>query len=367
MAASKLHRPVGIFLAAFMVPWLAGCSDDELHVLRSSGDTGEFTSSADSGSMNGLDGSSASFDSGDEPGFDGGEATDSGSISFDAESPTPITDTGTPVADSGLVLSPQDSGPLEEDAGLPPANPDTGHRLDTGWVDAAEDGGHEVDSGHEIIDAGDHEDAGRPPQPDVCGDGVLSPQEACDDGNLIPTDGCTDRCLRAVCGDGIRREDIGFGLQGFEECDDGNRLAGDGCDANCAPENLPPLECIEIVGRDRPTIFCHSHRGFGTARRTCQLNRWFEGELVSIMSRADNDLISRAVRRNREARAWIGLNDIELEGDFQWLGRDSAYRNWNPGQLDENPANNCVILRIDNNRWSSVPCDGLNPFICEAR
>ena len=104
MAASKLHRPVGILFAAFMVPWLAGCSDDELHVLRSSGDTGEFTSSADSGSMNGLDGSSASFDSGDEPGFDGGEATDSGSISFDAGSPTPITDTGTPVADSGLVL-----------------------------------------------------------------------------------------------------------------------------------------------------------------------------------------------------------------------------------------------------------------------
>ena len=32
----------------------------------------------------------------------------------------------------------------------------------------------------------------------------------------------------AVCGDGVRRTDLGFGQDGYEACDDGNLNAGDG-------------------------------------------------------------------------------------------------------------------------------------------
>lgn len=37
----------------------------------------------------------------------------------------------------------------------------------------------------------------------VCGDGIIGPDEDCDDGNLDDTDVCKSNCEIAFCGDGI--------------------------------------------------------------------------------------------------------------------------------------------------------------------
>ncbi|MDE0883468.1 MAG: fibrinogen-like YCDxxxxGGGW domain-containing protein, partial [Myxococcota bacterium] len=57
--------------------------------------------------------------------------------------------------------------------------------------------------------------------------------EACDDGNRIETDACTSACVAARCGDGIQRQDLELGAEGYEACDDGNQINGDSCSNNC--------------------------------------------------------------------------------------------------------------------------------------
>lgn len=66
------------------------------------------------------------------------------------------------------------------------------------------------------------------------GDGIVQTGEACDDGNSDNDDACLDDCQRAVCGDGIERQDPAPGAIGYEACDDGNTDNEDGCTAACA-------------------------------------------------------------------------------------------------------------------------------------
>jgi cysteine-rich repeat protein len=61
----------------------------------------------------------------------------------------------------------------------------------------------------------------------TCGNGVREGREPCDDGNRDQGDACTNRCLVAVCGDGLLR-------RGVEACDDGNADSTDACVEGCA-------------------------------------------------------------------------------------------------------------------------------------
>src|SRR5699024_9741992 len=95
----------------------------------------------------------------------------------------------------------------------------------------------------------------------VCGDGVLSADEACDDGNTRDGDGCDASCLAvesgyscsppgapchvvALCGDGL--------VASNELCDDGNRDDGDGCSARCQLEH--GFRCAGQPSRCSPTV-----------------------------------------------------------------------------------------------------------------
>jgi cysteine-rich repeat protein len=67
----------------------------------------------------------------------------------------------------------------------------------------------------------------------ACGNGAIDPGEECDDGNKVDDDGCSRSCIRARCGDGIVRQDLVEGSQGFEACDDGNDVDADDCSTTC--------------------------------------------------------------------------------------------------------------------------------------
>ena len=77
----------------------------------------------------------------------------------------------------------------------------------------------------------------------VCGNGVLTIDEACDDHNTVSGDGCSADCqtiepgyechvpgkpCTPICGDSM--------LTGSETCDDGNTTDGDGCSSTCQVE-----------------------------------------------------------------------------------------------------------------------------------
>lgn len=70
---------------------------------------------------------------------------------------------------------------------------------------------------------------GTPPEPPLCGNGVVEEGEECDDMNMVDDDGCTALCTQARCGDGIVWAEK-------EECDDENLDVGDGCGKTCRNE-----------------------------------------------------------------------------------------------------------------------------------
>lgn len=62
----------------------------------------------------------------------------------------------------------------------------------------------------------------------TCGDGQRQGIEQCDDGNRDENDACSNRCLAAICGDGLVQ-------RGVEACDDGNSDPTDACVDGCLP------------------------------------------------------------------------------------------------------------------------------------
>ena len=70
------------------------------------------------------------------------------------------------------------------------------------------------------------------------------------------------------------------------------------------------------------------------------------GHLATIRSGAENAWASQTFGAN----FWIGLNDLAVEGAYVWSSGDlSAYRNWAPGEPQNDPAQDGVHL------WSAYP------------
>ncbi len=63
---------------------------------------------------------------------------------------------------------------------------------------------------------------------------------------------------------------------------------------------------------------------------------------------------------------WIGINDIENEGDFRFADGDIVmWTNWaTPGYpQDTDHTKNCVMRRPNKN-WKDLRCTDLEPFYC---
>ena len=64
--------------------------------------------------------------------------------------------------------------------------------------------------------------------------------------------------------------------------------------------------------------------------------------------------------------AWIGLEDLEVEGTFVWYPtlREADYTSWLP--TDPNDYNNedCVTTRNDG-KWQDWQCETKHPYICQ--
>jgi hypothetical protein len=68
------------------------------------------------------------------------------------------------------------------------------------------------------------------------------------------------------------------------------------------------------------------------------------GHLVTITSSAENQWILDTFG-NESRNLWIGLNDRQVEGTFQWLTGESVfYTNWEPGQPDDGVGNEDAVF-----------------------
>ncbi|XP_041356000.1 perlucin-like [Gigantopelta aegis] len=94
--------------------------------------------------------------------------------------------------------------------------------------------------------------------------------------------------------------------------------------------------------------------------------------LAIITSAHENNFIrGHLFRKAQSSIYWIGANDLQAEGHFQWLSAKSRtavkYTKWSAGQPDNNGgAENCVELRRRFGfHWNDWGCYHGAGFICE--
>ena len=91
------------------------------------------------------------------------------------------------------------------------------------------------------------------------------------------------------------------------------------------------------------------------------------GKLVEIDSEEENtalvDEINRRGYSDRNMHFWIGLNELEVDGDWRLAsnGLEPTYLNWHAGEPNEEGSEHCARLRIGpspywRDTWSDVGC-----------
>lgn len=70
----------------------------------------------------------------------------------------------------------------------------------------------------------------------------------------------------------------------------------------------------------------------------------------------------------RCCKTWIGANDQDIEGVFQWTNKENVtYVNWPSGEpSSQTSAEDCVRI-CDRGVWNDVDCNLISNIICEKR
>jgi hypothetical protein len=63
----------------------------------------------------------------------------------------------------------------------------------------------------------------------------------------------------------------------------------------------------------------------------------------------------------------IGLNDIQEEGNWVWIGSktQASYINWRPTEPNNGVDENCVVIDGTVGQWNDTPCHLAYNYICE--
>ncbi|XP_055969176.1 low affinity immunoglobulin epsilon Fc receptor [Sorex fumeus] len=97
------------------------------------------------------------------------------------------------------------------------------------------------------------------------------------------------------------------------------------------------------------------------ARNAC---RALQGQLVSIHSQEEQDFLTQ---HGSKFGTWIGLRDLDLEGQFIWMDENPLnYNNWGPGEPNnQEPSEDCVVME-HSGKWNDMDCLGrLDSWVCD--
>ena len=194
-------------------------------------------------------------------------------------------------------------------------------------------------------------DVANPGQDDGDGDGE---GDACDNCPQIANDGQID-------GDGDGVGDLCDGCPA--DADSDQRDADPGrFDCGDAATCEAASNCDYVALGGDVYLMCTDDaeaRSWADARARCAE---FGGHLATIETVGEN----RRLDIVRES-AWIGLNDLEFNGDFRWADDTPVdFTFWQPNHptLSDN-GTDCVELRGTDGYWSDRICDAEIAFICE--
>ena len=142
--------------------------------------------------------------------------------------------------------------------------------------------------------------------------------------------------------------------------------ADDGLGAT--PEPAPPPPCASdpqfIVRDGSPNRYFFSATSllWFAAANFCESNGAY---LVTVEDEAEDTYV---FEQANVGLLWIGLNDVQSEGNFVWHGGQiTDYRNFDPAEPNGGTNENCGEIRQDRQgRWNDAQCNG-DPrrFVCE--
>ncbi|XP_033754701.1 uncharacterized protein LOC117337712 [Pecten maximus] len=124
----------------------------------------------------------------------------------------------------------------------------------------------------------------------------------------------------------------------------------------CGPENHDgTCSCYYVMSGPSSMV------DFQTAQKFCGFSN---ANLVKIDSARMHRFIQGLVLKySNVAYFWIGLNDIEKEGTFDWIDRSSLF--FGNGGKDNSLTKNCVIQERFTGSWITVSCNEHHLYICE--
>jgi hypothetical protein len=115
----------------------------------------------------------------------------------------------------------------------------------------------------------------------------------------------------------------------------------------------------ELARDDRCYLLSSESLGWLAARGRC---RAWGGVLMIVGSVEEDSLLSEQLSSN----AWIGLNDLALEGTFVWDGGAGAtFRRWGDNEPNDVGGSDCVEKRLSDGFWYDQACALAKAFACE--
>ncbi len=195
--------------------------------------------------------------------------------------------------------------------------------------------------------------------------------------------GHTGTVVGAAALSGCPSEDVDLdGFASWQDCDDDNDQiypqAGDtyddGVDSDC-----DGLDCGGYPYEGGYYVFCPELKTREDAQSSCESA---DMDLVSVFGSDELDFIFDTSVNTMgwgasTAGPWIGLQDADLDGTFQWQdGAPMAYENWCNNGAPTAPGSRAYVhLEVDTSSSNPVPCWGDNgswqtaqlEYVCESR
>ncbi|XP_054639100.1 alpha-N-acetylgalactosamine-specific lectin-like [Dunckerocampus dactyliophorus] len=114
---------------------------------------------------------------------------------------------------------------------------------------------------------------------------------------------------------------------------------------------------------DRCFRFIHEERTFEDAELVCNA---LGGNLASVISAVENEIILELARSDPPQLTWIGYNDIAMDTTFVWTdGTDPGFTNWET-VAPVNATENCVLINGNGDFWDDEECGEDHYFVCVA-
>ncbi len=225
----------------------------------------------------------------------------------------------------------------------------------------------------DICDGIDNDCSGRADDSwDTDGDGIAFCVGDCEEGDPAIFPGAPEICngLDDDC-DPVTDEDVDADGDGATICDgDCNDDEEDSFPANVESCDKKDNDCNGYFDEDPTCWSCTDNSGYRICTSTAtwddasQACEGMGGYLVIIDDQTEGDTLKTLVT----TESWIGLSDVLVEGDWEWLNGDplGAYDPWAPNEPDGDDAVNCVMVNSARlGMWGDERCSSRSSFICE--